>query len=169
MGSYLLEPGSKTTHTSAQLTWGNSGQVSDRLLIYIDGSSLHNPGPAGIGVRFTNADGTIVKEISHSIGQATCNQAEYLALLTALEELNRLGTCSAEIKTDSQLLFNQITGRYRVRDPRLRELHKKAYSLLRLLPEVRFVLISREENSAADRLARAASSAAAKALRDAKP
>lgn len=152
-----------------QLSTGSQGEGCDRLIVYIDGSSLQNPGPAGIGIRVTKTDGTLVKEISHSIGIATCNQAEYLALLTALEELIRLGARPAEIRTDSQLLFSQLTGRYRVKNPQLRELYRKAHSLLRGLPGIEFVLISREENSAADRLARAASSATAKALRDATP
>lgn len=162
------EPEPKANGCSAQLETRVRNRPDVQTIVYIDGSSLSNPGPAGVGICITNSHGTIIKELSHCIGLATCNQAEYSAMLLALEELIRLGASSTEIRTDSQLLFSQLTGRYRVRNSQLRDLHKKALTLLSHLPEARIVLIPREENSTADRLARAASSAAARMLRNAK-
>ncbi len=130
----------------------------EKYIVQIDGSSRHNPGPAGIGVRITKADGTVIKEISHFIGIRTNNQAEYEALLIALKEISSLlGRKEVVIQTDSELLYYQITGRYRVRNKELKTLHERAKVFLSQLPEVRFTLVPREENRATDRLARNAS------------
>jgi len=139
------------------------------FIVHIDGSSLRNPGPSGIGVRLARPDGSVVKDVSHSIGVGTNNQAEYQALLCALRELALLGAAAAEVRTDSQLLYSQVTGRFRVKNRRLRELHEQALALLSQLPGVRIVHVSRGDNSATDKLARAASAAAARALKDARP
>lgn len=130
-------------------------------LVRIDGSAKFNPGPAGIGVIITRPDGTVVKELSHSIGIRTNNQAEYEALLCALRELRALPDCQAVIHTDSQLLYCQITGRYKVKDPDLKLLHDQALRLLSQLPEVTLKLVSRKENRATDKLAKAAAQALA--------
>jgi ribonuclease HI len=127
------------------------------FLIQIDGSSLNNPGPAGIGVRITGTDGNVVKEISHSIGIRTNNQAEYEALICALREAAALGDAPVAIHTDSELLYCQMTGRYRVRHPRLKPLYQQAAELLSRLPNVSLRHVPREENRATDKLARLAS------------
>lgn len=130
--------------------------------IHIDGSSRRNPGPAGIGVEIADSSGRTVKEISHSIGVRTNNQAEYEALLCALRECAALeGT--VVIRTDSELLYYQMKGKYRVRDAGLKPLHAEAARLAARLPGVRLELVRREANKAADKLAQAASERAAQA------
>lgn len=124
--------------------------------INIDGSSRRNPGPAGIGVAVCDTHGRVIKEISHSIGIRTNNQAEYEALLCALRECAGL-TGSAVIRTDSELLYYQMTGRYRVKEPGLKPLNTEAKRLLAGLSAVRLELVRREQNKAPDKLARAAS------------
>ncbi|MEO0080530.1 MAG: ribonuclease HI family protein [candidate division WOR-3 bacterium] len=135
-------------------------------LVSIDGSSKFNPGPAGIGVLITRLDGSPVKEISYSIGIRTNNQAEYEALLCALRELKKLSADRAVIQTDSQLLYCQVTGRYRVKDPDLKKLHTRAVQMLAQLPGVSLQLVSRDENKTTDKLAKAAAQIMARTQED---
>lgn len=134
------------------------GEISgEELIVQIDGSSRYNPGPAGIGIRVVKPDGSVIKEISQFIGIRTNNQAEYEALLEALKEICSLDTQPpVVIQTDSELLYQQLTGRYRVRNRELKLLHKRALLLLSLLPNVKITLVKRGENRA-DRLAKRAS------------
>jgi len=126
-------------------------------LVQIDGSSRCNPGPAGIGVRIISPNGKVVKEISRFIGKRTNNQAEYEALITALNEIRLIGRHHFVIHTDSELLYNQLQGRYKVSNQELKELHSKAKKLLATVPYVTITLISRNDNRSTDRLAKAAS------------
>ncbi|MEO0078832.1 MAG: ribonuclease HI family protein [candidate division WOR-3 bacterium] len=125
--------------------------------IEIDGSARNNPGPAGIGVRIIGPDGTVVKQISRSIGIRTNNQAEYEAFICALQEALKLPDGPVVIRTDSELLYRQITGRYRVRHPGIRPLYETAQKLMNNRSEIIIELVPREANRATDRLARAAS------------
>lgn len=128
------------------------------FIVEIDGSARFNPGPAGIGVRILKPDQSLLKEISRFIGIKTNNQAEYEALLVALQELRSVcPNHPVVIKTDSELVYRQLTGEYRVRDKNLKPLHSQALRLLKMLPKVRVVLVQREHNKATDKLAKAAS------------
>ncbi|MEO0071643.1 MAG: ribonuclease HI family protein [candidate division WOR-3 bacterium] len=140
------------------------GKISNELIVQIDGSSRYNPGPAGIGIRVVAPDGSVIKEISRSIGIKTNNQAEYEALIEALKEIRCFGIQQpVVIQTDSELLYQQINGKYRVRNQKLKLLHKQALLLLKCLPNVKITLVERGENRA-DRLAKRASGS----MRDAK-
>lgn len=129
-------------------------------LIQIDGSSLGNPGPGGIGVRVIAPDGSVTREVSHSIGICTNNEAEYTALLFGLKEARRLAPQPVTIATDSELLFYQLTGRYRVRNPRLAVLYGEARRLLADQSHIAFRLVRRESNNETDKLAKLGASAA---------
>lgn len=137
-------------------------QVS-KLIIHIDGSSQGNPGPSGVGGVFESGDGKKLLEISKYIGEGTNNRAEYQALITALtmlsaKHLNWLLVSDAEIliKTDSELLYNQVNGDYKVKDWVLKKLHSKVIGLQKVLPKFKMVLIPREKNRVCDRLAKRA-------------
>ena len=130
------------------------------FLVQIDGSSIRNPGPAGIGVRILNAEGSALKEISRSIGIRTNNQAEYEGLLCALHECRNLGNQRVVIRTDSELLYYQMAGRYKVKNAELKVLHSKAQHLISQLPYVAIQLVRREQNKETDKLAKAAAQAA---------
>ena len=86
--------------------------------MYVDGACSGNPGEAGIGV-IVKRDGKMIKEISQSIGQATNNIAEYTAMIYALQEALILKSDNVTIYTDSELVFNQVTGNYKVKDAKL--------------------------------------------------
>ena len=121
--------------------------------IYIDGASLGNPGPAGVGVVVLDGDATPLRELSCPIGETTNNVAEYLALVYALHEALRLGCTSVTVKTDSELLARQMTGQYKVRDTRLRWLHSLAVHMVGAFPHWQIEHIPRTRNTRADRLA----------------
>jgi ribonuclease HI len=131
------------------------------IQIEVDGSARSNPGPAGIGVRVLGPDGSVLKEISRSLGTRTNNQAEYEAMLCGLEEAGRYRESDVVVQTDSELVHRQLIGRYRVRDAKLQPLHARARSLLAGLPRVTLRHVTRDMNKAADRLAQSASAAEA--------
>ena len=131
------------------------------MIVHIDGGSRGNPGPAGFGVRIAHADGTIVAEISESIGTATNNVAEYRGLLAALEWAVAARQPDLVIHSDSELLVKQMRGEYRVKHPGLQPLHAEATRLVAQLGHVRFVHVRREHNTRADELANRAMDEAA--------
>lgn len=90
------------------------------------------------------------------LGQTTNNVAEYRSLIMALRKSIDLGIKRLVVYTDSELLHRQLTGRYRIRNPRIKELFAEVRSLLGKLKDFRIRHIPREQNREADRLARAA-------------
>lgn len=123
------------------------------LIIACDGASRGNPGPAGIGVQITDEDGAVVAEIARGIGETTNNVAEYTAVIEGLAFAKELGARSVTLRSDSLLLINQLTGRYRVKAPHLQPLHRRARSIAAGFERIAFEHVPREENVEADRLA----------------
>ena len=132
------------------------------MIVHVDGGSRGNPGPAGYGVRVSRPDGTVVAELSESIGTATNNVAEYRGLLAALEWALANGAPDLVIHSDSELLVRQMRGEYRVKHPNLQPLHAEARRLVARLGHVRFVHVRRELNTHADQLANQAMDGAGK-------
>jgi ribonuclease HI len=124
-----------------------------RLIIHTDGASLGNPGRAAIGAVIQDKQGRVISRISRRIGQATNNQAEYRAIIAALEEATRLGAEEVDIKSDSELVVKQISGRYRVKKATLRPLYQKVVQLIGSLAGFTITHIPREQNTEADNLA----------------
>jgi probable phosphoglycerate mutase len=123
------------------------------IVAYIDGGARGNPGPAGFGVRIENKDGTLVEELSESIGTATNNVAEYRGLLAALEWARARGLHAVHVRSDSLLLVQQMLGNYKVKNAGLQPLHTKAQQLAQEIGRVTFEHIGRALNAHADRLA----------------
>ncbi len=122
------------------------------LTVCIDGASRGNPGRAAIGVVVLDG-GTPVREIGEAIGIATNNIAEYRALLRGLDEAASLGARAVRVRSDSELLVRQLTGRYAVRSPSLVPLHREARQRMRRFEEVVVTHVPREHNAVADALA----------------
>jgi ribonuclease HI len=123
------------------------------VIVHADGAARGNPGPAGIGVVVTDGRGRTVAEIAEGIGPATNNVAEYRAVLAGLEAAAEHGARKVLVRSDSRLLVEQLSGRFRVKNPRLIRLHEKARALMKGFREVAFEHVPRERNKAADRLA----------------
>ncbi len=124
----------------------------DKLIIYADGGARGNPGPAGIGVVIMNEQKEIVAQVSKYIGEATNNQAEYQALILAMQKAKELGAKELEIFLDSELLVKQINRQYRVKDKDLALLFVKVYNAVLGFNKVFFKHIRRELNLEADKL-----------------
>jgi ribonuclease HI len=123
------------------------------LVAYVDGGSLGNPGPSGIGVVMDTPGGDPIR-ISKWIGHQDNNVAEYIALLEALQCALTLKASGLQVYSDSQVVVRQMRGEYTCRSPRLYSLHwicrKLARSLIFSIDHV-----SRETNAEANRLANA--------------
>jgi ribonuclease HI len=124
-----------------------------RLVLYIDGASKGNPGRAGAGVWIVDEEGKKISAVSRYLGYKTNNEAEYWALLLGLREVRRLGSRSIQIYTDSELIEKQIKGAYRVKDSKLKALHKVVLQNFKTFISFEIQSIPREENKEADRLA----------------
>lgn len=124
-----------------------------RLLVYIDGASRGNPGPASVGVVFQDEAGATVKEYNRYIGRETNNVAEYAALLDALRLAQQLGADALKVHSDSELLVRQLTGVYRIKNPRLAEYMLEISRIREALRGFEIVHVPRERNKRADRLA----------------
>jgi ribonuclease HI len=124
-----------------------------RVVINCDGAARGNPGPAGAGAVVADPDGTVLAEIAEGLGETTNNVAEYTAAILGLEAAQRLGASEVLLRSDSQLLINQMTGRYRVKTPHLQPLHRRVRDLVRGFSHVEFQHVPRGENVEADRLA----------------
>ena len=135
--------------------------MSRRLVVEADGGSRGNPGPAGYGAVVRDAaTGAVLAERAAGIGSATNNVAEYGGLIAGLQAARELGADDVEVRMDSKLVVEQMSGRWKVKHPSMQPLAREATALVRSFDRVRFSWIPRAENSHADRLANEAMDAA---------
>ena len=131
----------------------------DAVLIYFDGGSRGNPGPAAIGALVldpsTEPPGRLAT-VSECIGVATNNVAEYQALIAGLEAASATPARAAKVRGDSKLVIEQLSGRWKVKQPHLQPLHAQARALLDAYDEVDLAHVRREQNVEADALVNAA-------------
>jgi len=128
-----------------------------KLIAFIDGSSMGNPGEAGYGILLKDEDGNILETTGKYIGKATNNVAEYCGLIGCLEIIGKYNAESLTVYSDSQLLVNQINGIYRIKKMHLQKLYNQfSERLASLSLQFRIFHIPREKNSEADGLARKA-------------
>ncbi|MCA1824552.1 MAG: bifunctional RNase H/acid phosphatase [Frankia sp.] len=138
-----------------------------RLLVEADGGSRGNPGPAGYGAVVRDRDtGEVLAEVADGIGIATNNVAEYRGLIAGLgaarEIAERDDVESVQVRLDSKLVVEQMTGRWKVKHADMQRLKAEADALVAQLPQVRWAHHARVLNSHADRLANEAMDAAAR-------
>ena len=124
-----------------------------KVTIYTDGASRGNPGPAAAGAVIRDAHNRTIAEISHRLGFATNNQAEYIAVIMALEKAVKLGARQVTLKADSELVVKQLNGSYRVRKPALVPLYGQVKKLAASLESFTATYIPRELNREAVTLA----------------
>src|SRR5689334_3679230 len=125
----------------------------DLLIIHTDGASRGNPGAAAFAYTIAS-DGQPVIEEAGCLGRITNNQAEYAALVRALEHAVRLGTHNRLlIHSDSELMVKQMRGEYKVKNEDLRDLYEQARSMVRQFTgTVTFKHVRREQNTRTDEL-----------------
>ena len=124
-----------------------------RVVIFTDGASQGNPGPAAIGAIIKDEQGKLITAISQPIGQATNNQAEYRAIIAALEKAISLGVSQVDMRSDSELVVRQVNGKYRVKNDSLKPLYQKVKQLQGQFEGFTITHIPRQQNTEADSLA----------------
>lgn len=122
-----------------------------KLIINTDGGARGNPGPAGIGVVFTNPEGERIATYREYIGTATNNIAEYRALILALEKARDFEVEEIECRLDSELVVKQLLGEYKVKDDKMKDLYARVQELSFFKP-IKYVHVRREKNKEADAL-----------------
>jgi len=130
-----------------------AGRRPASVVAYADGASRGNPGPAALGAVLFDAEGRELHRSSRALGRATNNEAEYRAAIAALEAALGLGAREVELRMDSELVVRQLTGRYKVRNPRLAPLYKRLLALRSRFERVAVRHVPRAENKVADKLA----------------
>ncbi|MDS1268810.1 bifunctional RNase H/acid phosphatase [Lipingzhangella sp. LS1_29] len=129
-----------------------------RLRIEADGGSRGNPGPAGYGAVVRDAQTEVLlAEVAEPIGVATNNAAEYRGLIAGLRRAAELApSATVNVQLDSKLVVEQMSGRWRIKDPDLAVLAREAQELAAVFADVSYTWVPRERNAHADRLANAA-------------
>jgi len=148
------------THRGAAL-FGEPGAAGDpapreKIAAYtanIDGGSRGNPGPAAYGVVIRNPRGETIARLKKYIGRMTNNVAEYYGLIAALDYAQAHGIRALRVESDSELLVNQMRGRYKVKSADLQPLFERAKKMSQALEFFRIEHVYREQNAEADKLA----------------
>jgi ribonuclease HI/probable phosphoglycerate mutase len=123
-----------------------------KIVIHTDGGARGNPGPAAVGFVIGG------KEYGEYLGVKTNNQAEYLAVIYALEKIKqRVGKAKAkqmeiEVRLDSELVARQLGGKYKISEQELQSLFMELWNLKLDFKSVTFVHVPRGENTVADRM-----------------
>ncbi len=139
------------------------------LVVNTDGASRGNPGWASYGYIIKDKNsGAILHEEGKAIGRATNNIAEYMAVFSALEYINKRWSKRSphkiEIVTDSLLIASQLAGKFKIKNPELKKIYDKIKFMEFDLGAVFYRNVPREQNFIADRLANMALDNQAKEL-----
>jgi 2-C-methyl-D-erythritol 2,4-cyclodiphosphate synthase len=125
------------------------------LIVYSDGASRGNPGPAATGWVVLDEQGRLVYEGGTPIGEHTNNEAEYIAVREVAEwiEKNLGREFIIEFRLDSELVVKQLSGAWRIKDPELKQLAMETMNLLMFFMKFEMKHVPRHENQRADALA----------------
>jgi ribonuclease HI len=129
-----------------------------KITIFTDGGSRGNPGPAAVGAQIVDAKGTVVREVSEAIGNATNNFAEYYAVMRGLQVAKEVFGKSTkdmqvEVKLDSELVKKQLNNEYQINEPGLVPYFIEIHNMrVASFPHIVFTHIGRDFNKEADRL-----------------
>ena len=116
-----------------------------RLKVYSDGASRGNPGISAIAFMIMTEDGRLLKRYSKYVGIRTNNQAEYEALISALESASELTDQEVTCCMDSELVVKQLNGEYRARNPKLKTLWLKVQELKLSFQRITFARVPRTD------------------------
>lgn len=128
--------------------------MTDKIVMYTDGGSRGNPGPAAIGVYIETLD----KKYAETIGEKTNNEAEYAALIFGLKKIKQLvgkaKTKNTEVECflDSELVVNQMNHRYKLSEEHIQKAFIEIWNLMLDFKKVEFKHVLREKNKVADSL-----------------
>ncbi len=117
--------------------------MNKRLMIFSDGGARGNPGPAAIAFLILSEKYEPLQTSSSYIDLHTNNQAEYQALIAALESAITLNADDVICHLDSELVTKQLTGEYTVKNAELRQKWKKVQELKKQFKHVTFITVPR--------------------------
>jgi ribonuclease HI len=112
-------------------------------MVFSDGGARGNPGPAAAAFLVLSENGQVLAANSRYLGLRTNNQAEYEALIAALQFAATVNAEEVICHLDSELVAKQLTGEYTVRNSELRKLWRKTQELNRGFKKVRFISVPR--------------------------
>lgn len=121
--------------------------------VFIDGASQGNPGESAAAFVVCDPEGNVLFEMASRIGIATNNEAEYWALILALDFLKQWKVERLTVFSDSELLVRQIKGIYKVRAKGLLPLYALARERIQGFPACTIIHVPRKKNVKADALA----------------
>lgn len=130
--------------------------VEDEAVLYFDGGSRGNPGPAAYGYVVERPDGEQLAAEGRAIGTATNNVAEYRGVIAGMQRATELGIRRLKVFGDSKLVIEQMKGAWKVKAEGLKPLHLEARGVARRFESVTFEHVRRAGNAEADRLANVA-------------
>jgi ribonuclease HI len=145
--------GKRSSSSSAGSLFPSASSPDSYLIAHVDGGARGNPGPAGYGAVITDQAGHKLAALSEYLGHQTNNYAEYNGLLAALDYALKHGHKALKVVADSELLVKQIRGEYKVKSPKLHELHQRARQMIAQLDWFSIQHVLRGGNQEADRLA----------------
>jgi len=117
--------------------------IHKHVMIFSDGGARGNPGPAAFAFILQSEKGETLNSNSGYAGNRTNNQAEYLALIAALETAANLKAETVICHLDSELVVKQLTGEYRVKNKELKVLWRKVKERTKQFNEAQFVNVPR--------------------------
>ncbi len=123
-----------------------------KAIIFTDGGARGNPGPAGVGYVIYDEHDQLIFSAGDYIGEATNNQAEYLAVNYALKKARELGFTNLEFFLDSELVVNQLSQNFKIKNPELAKLFVQIWNLSQEFEKITYTYIPREKNKIADSL-----------------
>ena len=126
--------------------------LESKFTVYCDGAARGNPGEAGAGV-LIQKDNKDYKSISAYLGKQTNNYAEYTAVILALKELVKLNAQDVEIYLDSNLIVQQLNGKWKVKTESIQPLYKEAVKYMMQIKNIKIEHVYRKDNTKADKLA----------------
>ena len=128
----------------------------EKFIVYTDGGSRGNPGPAAAGAVIKNVQGITLKSYGQALGIATNNEAEYQAVVLALQKIKallgkqKIKDIRVEVRMDSELVARQLGGEYKIEEERLFPHFIKIWNLKMDFAGVTFTHVPREQNREAD-------------------
>ena len=131
---------------------------AEKIIVYTDGGSRGNPGPAALGVVIQDAKGKVLKRYGERLGIKTNNEAEYEAVIHALKKIKALYSganakkMTIDMRMDSELVSKQLNGVYKVEEERLFPLFIKIWNLKIDFGKLTFTHVPRTNNKDADKM-----------------
>ncbi len=121
-----------------------------KVTIYTDGGSRNNPGPAATGVVIKDEKGNMLAAYGEYLGEQTNNYAEYSAIISGLKKARVLGATEVECVADSKLVIEQLSRRWKVKEPTLQKLFVVAWNEMQRFKNVKLRHTLRAGNKEAD-------------------